>query len=210
MLLETARRNAGDARSRFVDLTTGELHVADFALRRTDALLREVQARRAQGEISGLVADSGVVMVGGVPVEGGVPVASGMPVVGGTAGTGGTAVSGGVAVAAVGTSVVTVAPGNDGVYRPLLATGAMALGEGLTTFLLQADSSAPPSASGRRIDLRVPQSVLPADGVSAVPVVVRVVDARGAVVSAPVVSERRLTRACTRPVASSSCEAAPK
>ncbi len=205
-LIETSLRNAGDARSRFVDLTVGELHAANFAIRRTDAMLQAVLARRAQGEISGLVADSGTVMVNGVPMNAGAvgglvgqlsgvsnPAATGVmpsatnpagavplaPSEGGAAVGTGSAAGAGMAAAMAASAV----PAN--AYRPLLSTGVPLLGEGLTNVMLRPDSARGASANGHRIDLRVPQTTLAADGVTPVPVLVRVVDARGGVVSAP-------------------------
>ncbi|MDH5233795.1 MAG: hypothetical protein OEW77_02475 [Gemmatimonadota bacterium] len=181
-LLETGARNAGDPVSRFVDLTRGELHVAEFAVLRTDELLALVRARRNQGEVYGLVRDTtdtvGVFMgAGGVAGGGGVS--------GG--GASGVFVPTGGAVAG-GDTPRGIAPAVPGVYRPLLsAPQPLGSNTGLAPSLLATDGSA--SAAGarvgtggpaaRRLEVRLPMTTLPADGLTQVPVAVRMVDAMG-------------------------------
>jgi hypothetical protein len=155
-LIETGRRNAGDARSRFVDLTMGELHSASFAIRRTDAVVRAVLDRRAQGEVSGLVADSGTVMIGGTPTS--TSVASGVAaMLGGGAATG--PVAPGAVAGAPGVVAGAIA-GTDSVrsaYRPLLATGVRTLGDGLRPSCCARLVACHRAANGHRLDVRLPQ-----------------------------------------------------
>src|SRR2546429_9962123 len=63
-------RNAADPASRFVDLKNGELHKANFAVRRTPEVLGAVKARRAQGEVFGVVPDTTVGGATALPVAG--------------------------------------------------------------------------------------------------------------------------------------------
>ncbi|MBL8995684.1 MAG: DUF11 domain-containing protein, partial [Gemmatimonadetes bacterium] len=193
-LLETGVRNAGDPVSRFVDLTRGELHVANFAVLRTDPLLEAVRARRNQGEVSGLVRDTAG--VGGVRAPG--AAAGGA---GGAAGAGGSITPAPVAPGA-GDGAPMAAPRIDGVYRPLLATGTqLGANSGLPTVLLPTDGAPAAAAgatppAGRRLEVRLPQSTQPADGLTAVPVVVRLVDGAGALMawSGPATLEASLGR----------------
>lgn len=57
-LVEMANRNAGDAGSRFVDLTNGELHKADFVVAYSPEVLNAIKARRERGEITGQIIDT--------------------------------------------------------------------------------------------------------------------------------------------------------
>lgn len=162
-------RNAGDGRSRFVDLKAGELHRADFVeASRDSAVLRAVRERRRQPE--------------GLPPGGGaaVPLAA-WPVaeLGAAIPPGGMQALTDSATRSMGSTFESlVAPrslhdGNSNLAAPpRRAQGAL--------------ESVAGSPAGPRVEVVLPYSAAPADGRQVVPVVVRVKDAQGAPFQGPV------------------------
>lgn len=210
-LLELSTRNAGDAGSRFVDLKFGELHKANFAEgSATPEILRQVQARRARGEVTEAQVEkpTGTLLGKSWPAESTSPVGTAMTSAGESAGVGEGAGPAAMGAGSAPGGTLLGQEAREAVPSALVGSGVGG-GSGSATWVPASTSSghfdpvlpaetlrsAAGSGPGRPIVL-VPRKEAIADGVTPVKIRIRLEDADGArvVARSPLTLETSLGR----------------